>query len=67
MKNDCPDAPWIVEAETVGALSPDPVTCPVCGARGIEEIFKDKDGDVFGCEKCVRRIDAYEWAEREEE
>ena len=38
---------------------PDPeyYICPVCGAElnyG-SEVFVDEDGDIIGCEECVRR------------
>ena len=58
-----PDAPYIQEAERYGIPSPDPVCCPVCG-KECERIFQDKDGDVFGCDMCVKSIDAYYWSER---
>ena len=57
-----PDAPYIREAEMYGMPSPDPVHCPVCG-KECEEIYKDKDGDVVGCEHCVQSEDAYQWWE----
>ena len=66
MRCDCPDAPWIREAEMYGMPSPDPVYCPVCGEE-CETIYKDSYGNVFGCEKCIRAIDAYDWAEDEKE
>lgn len=38
---------------------PNPVFCPICGAE-CEKIFKDKDGEIFGCEECVEECDAWE-------
>ena len=38
---------------------PDPeyYICPVCGAElnSGSEVFVDEDGDIIGCEECVRR------------
>lgn len=28
-----------------------------------EEIYEDKDGDVFGCEHCVKCLDVDQWWE----
>lgn len=28
--------------------------CPVCGAEIEETVYMDRDGDVVGCEHCVR-------------
>ena len=65
-----PDAPEIARAERTG-LAPweapfedEGVKCPICG-KLCDTIYKDMDGDVFGCENCVREMDAGEW-EREE-
>jgi hypothetical protein len=33
--------------------------CPVCGAE-CSDIYRDKHGDVFACDNCVNRIDAWE-------
>lgn len=59
-----PDAPWIREAETLGMPPYEDINvcCPVCG-KVCEEIYEDKDGDVFGCEHCVKCRDAYQWWE----
>ena len=34
--------------------------CPVCGEQ-CEEIFKDINGEVCGCDRCITSRDAYEW------
>ncbi len=66
---DLPDAPWIREAEMYGMPpyddGPAPV-CPICG-KECETIYKDKDGDVFGCDQCVRTQDAWEWQDEQKE
>ena len=63
---DLPDAPDIARAERTG-LKPgevpfddEEVTCPICGAM-CETIYKDVDGDVCGCDVCIKRMDAYEY------
>lgn len=64
-----PDAPWIREAEMCGMPpydeGPDPV-CPICG-KECETIYADKDGDVFGCDECVKIWEAYEWCDAHKE
>lgn len=38
--------------------------CPECGAE-CSEIYKDKWGQVCGCDQCISCVDAWEWAEDE--
>jgi len=59
-----PDAPWIREAELWGMPPYDEVEvyCPICG-RECETIYKDSEGTEFGCNNCVKEIDARDWAE----
>ena len=45
---------------------PDPVICPVCGDE-CDTIYADQNGEVFGCERCVMKQDAWEWAEERKE
>jgi hypothetical protein len=33
--------------------------CPVCGQE-CDTFFKDRFGDIFGCDECVTRTDAAE-------
>lgn len=33
--------------------------CPVCGSE-CEEIYKNNDGDIFGCDECVKIQNAWE-------
>lgn len=61
-----PDAPWIRDAELNGPPEPDPVYCPVCG-EDCSEIYFDKGGNVVGCDYCISRQDAGEWAAEEAE
>ena len=56
-----PDAPWIRDAERNGYLvsdDPEP-TCPICGAI-CDDLYL-MDGDVVGCGKCIRTVDAAQW------
>lgn len=35
--------------------------CPICGQE-CETIYLDKDGAVVGCDDCMKKLDAWEWA-----
>lgn len=54
------DHPDIRAAERMGfgKFSSNPI-CPVCGAE-CETLYKDKWGDVIGCEDCVTAVEAWE-------
>ena len=39
--------------------------CPICGEE-CDTIYK-KDGEVIGCYHCIDAVDAWEWAEQEED
>ena len=56
---DLPDAPSHVKPGEV-PFDDEEVNCPICGAV-CETIFKDVDGDVCGCDVCIKRMDAYEY------
>lgn len=65
---DLPDAPDIARAERTG-LRPGEVPfdddengiiCPICG-KMCETFYFDRDGDLFGCDMCVKRTDAYQY------
>lgn len=58
----CPDAPWIRDAEQNGIDDADPVKCPWCGEE-CDYIYEDGDGYFYGCNKCVKKHDAYDWFE----
>lgn len=34
-------------------------TCPICGAE-CDTIYKDKHGDIFGCNDCIKKVEAWE-------
>lgn len=38
---------------------PEPIYCDICGAE-VEYLYKDINGDVVGCDQCIRKIDPYE-------
>ena len=59
-----PDSPAIVDAEQNGYPVADPVICPECGEE-CETVYVDRHGDrltVFGCDRCLKSMDAYDWA-----
>lgn len=33
--------------------------CPVCG-KETDTFYKDKDGDIVGCDECIQSVDAWE-------
>ena len=33
--------------------------CPICGAE-TDTFYKDKNGDIVGCDECVSTCDAWE-------
>lgn len=55
------DHPDIARALETGYPNGTPTypECPVCGAE-CETIFKDKDGYIFGCDCCIKKVDAWE-------
>ncbi len=65
---DIPDAPWVRQAERDGMPPYDEeeeVNCPICG-KECESIYLDKDNEPFGCDECVKKMDAYEWRRKEQ-
>lgn len=36
--------------------------CPVCGEE-TDTLYADMDGEIFGCDNCVKTIDAWDWEE----
>lgn len=55
--DDLPDAPWIRDAETNGVPDEPLPNCPICGEE-TEKFFLDRDGDIIGCEYCIRAVDS---------
>ena len=60
---DLQDAPWIKQAEVYGMPDAEdiPVICPMCGNSDTESFWFDINDDICGCDKCMKRKDAYEW------
>ena len=59
---DIPDHPVIRNLERTGypdGKEPEYPRCPICGAE-CETIYRDKDGDIFGCDECVDTKDAWD-------
>jgi len=40
--------------------------CPICGEE-CDTLFRDKDGEVFGCDNCVEQLDAWDLMFMEDE
>ena len=59
MRRNCDPPPSYYEP-------PEPKTyyCPICGEE-TDTYFKDRDGDIVGCDNCVRPVEP--WEENEDE
>lgn len=57
---DIPDAPWIRDAEKNGMPEDPAPICPCCGEE-TDRYYLDRDGDIIGCEYCIRSVDAYKY------
>lgn len=60
MNYDLPDHPVIQNMERTGypdGKEPTFPICPVCGEE-CEEIFRDKDLNIVGCDICIKQSDA---------
>ena len=44
--------PWLQDEEKVPR-------CPICGDE-CDTVYKDKTGDIVGCDQCLRPCDAYD-------
>lgn len=53
------DHPAIRQAELEGAPECIGPHCPVCGAA-CEQVYCNGDGEVFGCDVCVKTMGAWE-------
>lgn len=60
--NQIPDDPRIVMAERYGVDGGGTkyVTCPVCEEE-CSDIWLDGNGEAVGCNRCMRRVDAFDW------
>lgn len=60
-----PDHPVIRNMERTGypdGQEPDSPHCPICG-KECETIYRYQNGDILGCDECLRIDDAYDVAE----
>ena len=54
--------PVITNMERTGypdGKEPEWPKCPICGSL-CDTFFKDRDGDIFGCDECTTTCDAWE-------
>lgn len=58
MTQDHPVVRNLMETGYPDGKEPDYPICPVCFEE-CEDIYMDKYGDVFGCDRCVRCKDAW--------
>ena len=58
------DAPEIARMERFGGPAEEEPRCPVCG-RVCEDVYVDEAEETAGCDRCLRRVDA--WKRRTEE
>lgn len=59
------DAPWIRNAEATGYdREPRFPRCPICDEE-CDEIYKNQDGEVVGCDNCIEAYSAWEWQEEQ--
>lgn len=57
----CPDHPVICNMERTGyadGKEPSAPICPVCGAD-CETVYKTRNYDILGCDRCLRPVDAW--------
>lgn len=57
-----PDHPIIQNMERTGTpdgKKPSYPVCPNCH-QTCERVYKDKGGDILGCDNCVTEMDAYD-------
>lgn len=62
MNYDLPDHPVVQNLERTGypdGKEPRYPRCPVCGYE-TDMFYKDRDGWIIGCDKCVSTVDAWE-------
>lgn len=60
--SNIPDHPDIRRCLCSGYARPKPdmPRCPECGEE-VNEFYKNRHGEIIGCEECVRLVDA--WSE----
>ena len=55
---DMKDAPEIRRTERFGQPAREEPRCPVCG-RECESIYRYRNGEAVGCDRCLTRCDAW--------
>jgi hypothetical protein len=45
------------ECNGCGKCFPEPYKCPICGGEPTD-VYKDKYGEIFGCDLCIKKTDA---------
>lgn len=35
------------------------IRCPVCGGESPESFYRSKNGEIIGCDYCVKIVDSY--------
>lgn len=48
------------ECDDCGQCEPEPPKCPVCDAE-CEVLYKDINGEIFGCDECVREVNIWDY------
>lgn len=38
-------------------------SCPICGEEDVSTYFLDDEGEILGCENCIRQMDAERYVE----
>ena len=54
--------PIITRTEREGMPDAPLPRCPVCG-DGTDTFYRDRDGDIAGCDNCLHTVDAWDWEE----
>ena len=66
---EIPDHPIIRNCERYGypdgEEEEEEIICPIC-LKESEEFYEDKDGEIVGCDRCIKRYDAWEWMNEHE-
>ena len=55
-----PDPPYIRYAEMYGADDGPVIECPICEEEP-EYLYKDANGEIVGCNKCVKTVEPEDW------
>lgn len=39
------------------------IKCPVCGGYAMTEVYRNRDGEIVGCDECLTRVDPWDCPE----